>query len=401
MQGTKKKFFLFLIFIVTASVIQLRYYQSILFDLYDDMNKNDDNYLNEKILLSEFNGFKNFTEYIKNEKKSFDLTFNERLRYYLNDKFLYMYIKQETIIVNINKTIYKQHIGWTTYMDEVVLMSWESFANKIYSLFPIKFHSYRVPAAQLLRETQIKNKYNLCNSMYLVQFGDKPINITDIVVDKSMIDLPIFKKTRYIGNDNIILLQTLDYRRHWIFWDYIDKYDIDFNDKKSTVIWRGGLNNYEFDGLLRARFAKMYENYPNKSIIDVMSTTHNKDASMSKKELLKYKYIVIIQGNDVATSFGWIMYSNSVPFILTPILKESWGMQGLLIPYYHYIPINLDNNNSLINAYNYCQNNINKCIDIKNNAKRFMQQFKNKSFQKKIRQTLFKISCKITKFEFV
>jgi len=46
---------------------------------------------------------------------------------------------------------------------------------------------------------------------------------------------------------------------------------------------------------------------------------------------VKYKYILSIEGNDVASGLKWQLYSNSVVFMRKPKIV-SWAMEDKLIP---------------------------------------------------------------------
>lgn len=56
---------------------------------------------------------------------------------------------------------------------------------------------------------------------------------------------------------------------------------------------------------------------------------------------LGYKFIMAIEGNDVATNLKWIMSTNSVAVMPRPTY-ETWFMEGRLVPNYHYIEIRSD-----------------------------------------------------------
>ena len=56
------------------------------------------------------------------------------------------------------------------------------------------------------------------------------------------------------------------------------------------------------------------------------------------KEQLRSKFVVSIEGNDVATNLKWIMSSNSVCMMPEPKF-ETWYKEGTLVPEKHYIPI--------------------------------------------------------------
>ena len=58
-------------------------------------------------------------------------------------------------------------------------------------------------------------------------------------------------------------------------------------------------------------------------------------------EHLDYKYIMCLEGNDVATNLKWVMSSNSIAVMPRPTC-ETWYMEGQLIPDYHYIALKDD-----------------------------------------------------------
>jgi hypothetical protein len=66
---------------------------------------------------------------------------------------------------------------------------------------------------------------------------------------------------------------------------------------------------------------------------------------MAKKttieKLMRFKAIIILEGNDVASGLKWALLSQSV--VLMPIPKHtSWAMEELLEPWVHYVPLNED-----------------------------------------------------------
>ena len=58
---------------------------------------------------------------------------------------------------------------------------------------------------------------------------------------------------------------------------------------------------------------------------------------LKKRDFMQFKYVLVLQGNDVATSLKWLMKRNSVA-VMAPPTREGWLMEGLLEPYVHYVP---------------------------------------------------------------
>jgi hypothetical protein len=97
---------------------------------------------------------------------------------------------------------------------------------------------------------------------------------------------------------------------------------------------------------------------------------------MKLEEQLEYKFILAIEGNDVASNLKWIMSSNSLAFMTKP-KYETWFMEGRLIPNYHYILIK-DDYSDLEEKINYYATHIDESKAIISNANKYVEQFKDK-----------------------
>ena len=59
---------------------------------------------------------------------------------------------------------------------------------------------------------------------------------------------------------------------------------------------------------------------------------------VSIADMLEYKAIIMLEGNDVSSGLKWALYSNSVVMTQRPTLT-SWAMEELLEPWVHYVPL--------------------------------------------------------------
>lgn len=59
---------------------------------------------------------------------------------------------------------------------------------------------------------------------------------------------------------------------------------------------------------------------------------------VSLPDMLSYKAIIMLEGNDVSSGLKWALFSNSVVMAQSPT-KTSWAMEELLEPWQHYIPL--------------------------------------------------------------
>ena len=191
-----------------------------------------------------------------------------------------------------------------------------------------------------------------------------------------------FLKTRTILDKKSILLKCFNYDRHWKFnEESIKKDDISFIKKYNKAIWRGRTTG--FKNRPANRFDLVEKFFGNK-YIDVAFTriVQDKDEykeylkeEIKKKDLLKYKFLIMIEGNDKASGLNWALLSNSVVIMPKPTIC-SWLMEDKLVPGEHYILIK-DDFSDLIDKYKWAMSNLRKCQEINKNAKSYMRQFMN------------------------
>jgi hypothetical protein len=91
---------------------------------------------------------------------------------------------------------------------------------------------------------------------------------------------------------------------------------------------------------------------------------------------LYYRYIMSLEGNDVASNLKWVMSSNSVAVMPRPTC-ETWYMEARLIPNYHYVEIASDYHD-LIDRINYYEAHPEEAKAIIQHAHEWVAQFQNK-----------------------
>jgi hypothetical protein len=91
---------------------------------------------------------------------------------------------------------------------------------------------------------------------------------------------------------------------------------------------------------------------------------------MNVEEMLSYKYLLSLEGNDVATGLKWKLASSSVVFMPDPT-AESFAMEGLLQPFVHYIPVQRDGSD-LEKMIQWAEENDSKAKWISDQATEFM-----------------------------
>ena len=145
---------------------------------------------------------------------------------------------------------------------------------------------------------------------------------------------PTILKSRPIEGDNrhSILLKICRLRHFRFIRD-----PIPYEQKKDRAVWRGSIKTNP----VRRQLVDQYRDHPQ---CDVAGTPSRKGAKyifakndyMEISKQLEYKFIISLEGVDVATNLKWIMSSNSL--CMAQRLKyETWFMEGKLIPDFHYV----------------------------------------------------------------
>lgn len=198
-----------------------------------------------------------------------------------------------------------------------------------------------------------------------------PGDITDLQQE------PTIVKSRPISqnNENSVLLK-LNKIRHFIFVNDKRK----FEDKTPKILFRGAAHGKP----IRQKFIEMYVNNLMCDVKDTAKDSINpidwQSKPISIKKQLKYRYIMAIEGNDVASNLKWIMSSNSIAVMPRP-KYETWFMEGTLIPNHHYIEIK-DDFSDLIERVNFYEQNPELAKNIIKNANEYVKQFKDKKREK-------------------
>ena len=249
---------------------------------------------------------------------------------------------------NIQRNIDKR-VSYYNQLEEIQTISGHL---GIVGAFPkTKPSSYFYDLADLLR-------YFPAHTPFAYEFGD----VTHIPSQATLV-----KSRPIMGNNQNSIILKLDSVRH--FYTLPDR--LNFQDKKPLLVWRGAAHQAN-----RQAFLEKFHSNP---LCDA-KCIHKKSIDkpyhgdfMSIQNQLKYRYILSLEGNDVATNLKWIMASQSLA--VTPSLKyETWLMEGLLQPDVHFVHIEDDFSN-LEEKLSFYQKNPKAACKIISNANQWMSQF--------------------------
>lgn len=150
--------------------------------------------------------------------------------------------------------------------------------------------------------------------------------------------------------------------RHYRFLPEVYQRDTPWKKKKDMAIWRGqltgALQSYnktlsDMENCNNMKRCKLVWNADKSKLIDAkLTTTRNRlantiegvDMVVSRtpiENLMAYKGLIMLEGNDVASGLKWALLSQSV-VLMPPTKHTSWAMEELLEPWVHYIPLNED-----------------------------------------------------------
>ena len=235
-------------------------------------------------------------------------------------------------------------------------------------------------SSELFWNQFFKNKQNshFIDFYMLLQFFNKKNKVDFIYSTKDYIDstiakkhpaYPTFVKSRPIDSDNqnSILLK-LNQVKLFHFINDTKK----FENKKNQAVWRGDIRNNS----IREYFVKNFYKTP---LFDIGQTSPKQDVPwmksfMSIKDQLDYKFIFCLEGKCISTNLYWAMSSNSVCVMPKP-KYESWFMEGKLKDGVHYIKVK-DDFSDAEEKIEFYKNKNDKCIEIIDNANKFVEQFK-------------------------
>jgi Glycosyl transferase family 90 len=176
---------------------------------------------------------------------------------------------------------------------------------------------------------------------------------------------PSFAKSRLIEgkNENSVILK-LNKFRHFFF----PEDPIAFDRKLGAAVWRGGGHGKQRQNLIR-----LAKGNPLLNVADA-GTRSGTRYYLSPRDQMRYRYIISLEGRDVATNLKWIMASKSLCLMPKPTC-ETWYQEGRLVAGEHYAEIAADMSD-LNEVISYFNDHPREAADIVANANAFANQYK-------------------------
>jgi len=148
-------------------------------------------------------------------------------------------------------------------------------------------------------------------------------------------DTPSVVKSRPVGGGaRTSILFKLNKFRHF----YFPRDPTPFRDKLHRAVWRGNAHTPD-----RIAFLERFLEHPRIDVGDVRKSppVGPRVGFLRPQEQMAYRYILSLEGNDVASSLKWTLGSNSLCLMPIPSF-ETWFMEGQLQPGRHFVAVRPD-----------------------------------------------------------
>lgn len=293
------------------------------------------------------------------DKIRIDLNKNTKLNYYISN-MLKMLIPSIYFQKRLEPLLKDKEITDKDILERV------NYYNKIESSF---FVNEDIPSITEFKKEKKKTYY--FDLIEFLRYFNPKFKISYLFGD--IVDVPVVPtvlKSRPIEGDNKnSIVMKLNKVRHFIFVN--DKKP--FEEKKDMLVWRGKCYVEHRKKFIREFYDKSFCNVGQTNTKGEVSQPWQK-SKMQLEEQLQYKFILAIEGNDVASNLKWVMSSNSIAFMPKP-KYETWFMEGRLVANYHYVLLK-DDYSDLEEKVEYYSKNIEESLQIIKNANKYVSQFK-------------------------
>ncbi len=300
---------------------------------------------------------------------------NNKLKYYVKGllNFYFPTIFSENRLNVILNSLYSGKYNEQYILDRV------NYYNKLeihFSLSP-KQHINTNDALNGISSIKQLNKHKIntyvLDSYYYLKYFPKNFQAAYWFGDVSTVpSQPTILKSRPVTNNNNSVLLKLNKVRHF----YFIKDKQPYSSKQNKLVWCGNAKANLYKNNIRQKVIAQFHNHPlcyMKRTNPILNGETWEQGYMSKYEQLSYKFILSIEGNDVATNLKWIMSSNSLCFMTKP-KYETWFMEGRLIPNFHYALIK-DDYSDLVEKIKYYTKNTSEALEIIKNANAYIKPF--------------------------
>ena len=235
-------------------------------------------------------------------------------------------------------------LDFDRFLSLMVLTPFGQICAKKWSVTHLRvlFKTYVTPVMTLMRKHAIDGPLVLCMSDNRSDYGF-PTLVKSVGISPD-------RQARYV--------LPLNAPRHWRDVDAVARDDIAFLNKRDQLVWRGVTTGWRghvgpmgccrVDDPVRYHLAQQFEALQDYDIgFTEITQSVAEDPGMplaqlqgmlrpalDLREQLQFRYLLSLEGNDVASGLKWMLHSNSTVLMPKPTC-ESWACESLLRPYVH------------------------------------------------------------------
>lgn len=249
------------------------------------------------------------------------------------------------------------------------------------------YTGYVQPLAALAAELAIAEPF-------LVLVGD----------NRQAASVPAFAKSRPADIASLTVLQPLHRKRHLAPLGDVDRSDVPYEAKEKRLVWRGattgrftsppGALDYSsrfYVQAFRARntnpaidvaYSRVVQLGEALADCGLDAVERSVGAPLTMAEHLRARFLLALEGNDVASSAKWMLYSNSVVLMPRP-RYTTWACEHWLRPFVHYVPVRPDLSD-LEDMFQWCLAHDDECRAIARNGRAFMASFRDEALDREL-----------------
>ena len=256
--------------------------------------------------------------------------------------FLKCYLREYTPKVFAQRRLGSQLAKLEERADRDDVLQRASYYCKLTANSEFDRQAWNEKAVSLSRQEVTGQKTYYFDAMEYARYFDQSLKWILDPGDKPYVapEPAIVKNRPLVSNNANSVMLNLDKNRHFLFVDDRKAW----REKRDIAIFRGDLGPRKQN---RDLFMQQWEGH---RMVDAASTNRSEEhpewqrGKLTIGEHLDYKFVMSLEGNDVASNLKWVMSSNSIA--VTPRLtQETWFMEGTLVPNYHYIEVKPDFSN--------------------------------------------------------
>lgn len=229
-------------------------------------------------------------------------------------------------------------------------------------------------------------------------------------------------KTRQAEDGGLSVLFNLNVLRHWRFVPEVETKDRAYWRKSNSLVFRGAMTNAferrDSDGRSsspRFRFFKYFTERASASArkrCDIGFTNLDNfgkpewaarlraaglEADIATiRQQLRHRFLLSLEGNDVASGLKWQLASRSVVIMPRPRVV-SWFCETLLEPWRHYVPVD-DDFDDLEEVLDWCAAHGARCREISAEGRAHVAGFLDAAREELISQTVFETYLRHARF---